>query len=115
MTMPQAAGKKEGMQSKFELNRTKAADLRSIGNFNQANVSNNHTGLLLSTLEYSDNTSRNTSGPFWHQSGGIFLPTKQNSIAKVCQRSRTIWYGKELPIEKTYSDYKLGKLLFCHK
>ena len=57
MTMPQAAGKKEGMQSKLELNRTKAADLRSIGNFNQANVPNTDTGLLLGTLEYDSTYS----------------------------------------------------------
>ena len=42
----------KGMQSKFELNRTKAVDLRRIGNFNQANVLNNHTWLLLGTQEY---------------------------------------------------------------
>ena len=47
MTMPQAAGKKEGMQSKFELNRTKAADLRSIGNFNQANVPDKSYGPII--------------------------------------------------------------------
>ena len=41
------------MQSKFELNRTKAVDLRRIGNFNQANVLNNLTGLLLGTQEYT--------------------------------------------------------------
>ena len=33
------------IESKAVLNRTKAVDLWSMGNFNQANVANNHTGL----------------------------------------------------------------------